>query len=117
MWAAVMLLLASWFMFWGSFITYFDSIRVFWGEYPPAVSVLIILLPIFYVFFGASATYFYVRWMLYFKLPHWSLGRLRYDMKQLSNIYDILSVVIKIVSVSIVVTSDQFGPRVGCNGN
>lgn len=113
-WATFLLLAASWMAFGSAFVVYFASIGQFWNEYPLFVKILLVCLPIFYGMFGIVATWFYGKWLAWYRDLSYDTEKLRTDMEYMNTVFDTLSIIVKVGAALIVVTSDRFGPSAGC---
>lgn len=115
MWTAIIMLIASWMAYTSAWLVFFQSVIVFFNSYPSGVAIAIVALPVFYSLFGVAASWYYIRWIVWYTDPEFKIKDLESDMMYLNFIFDTLSITVKILLVGVVVASDQFGPTAGCS--
>jgi hypothetical protein len=105
----LMTLLVSWLAFATSWLVYFNDISYFFVRFPTEIQFLVVLLPLFFASFGFCGTLLCVQ----LALGQQSLAT--FTAQYMDVVYDILSMIVKILVVIIVWSSNEFKPNSGCS--
>lgn len=100
-----MILTASWMAFLTCWIVYIAEIVPFFGDVPDEIKVLLVILPVFFTLFGLAGSTLYLSVLARLDdIAHVIENKLDFT-------YDVLSLVVKILVVLIVFTSEEFKPN------